>query len=69
MISGSANHKLSNVSDYAWSDERKLSMSLMCADEAKAVKKPVTTYAPIVNSLLIMDKSLHISTVSTGWLH
>lgn len=36
-ISGSANHKLSNVSDHARSDQHKLSMSLMRADEAKAM--------------------------------
>jgi hypothetical protein len=30
----------------------------MRADEAKAMKKPVTTYAPIAKSLLVMDKSL-----------
>ena len=42
-ISGPANHKLSKVSDHAWSDQHKLqfvSMSLMRADEAKAMKKP-----------------------------
>ena len=33
-------------------------MSLMRADEAKTMKKPVTTYTPITKSLLIMDKSL-----------
>ena len=57
-ISGSANHKLSNTSYHVWSDQHKLLMSLMHADEAKAMKKPVTTYAPIIKSLLIMDKSL-----------
>jgi hypothetical protein len=30
----------------------------MRANEAKAMKKPVTTYAPIATSLLVMDKSL-----------
>ena len=57
-ISDSVNHKLSNVSNHARSDQHKLSMSLMRADEAKAMKKPVTTYAPIAKSLLVMDKSL-----------
>lgn len=57
-IIGSANNKLSNVTDYARSDQYKLSMSLIHADEAKAMKKPVTTYAPIAMNLLIMDKSL-----------
>ena len=57
-ISGSANHKLSNVSDHAWSDQHKLSMSLMRADEANAMKKPIITYAPIAKSLLVVDKSL-----------
>ena len=57
-ISGSANHKLSNVSDHARSDQHKLSMSLMRADKARAMKKPVTAYAPIAKSLLVMDKSL-----------
>ena len=57
-ISGSANHKLSNVSDHARSDQHKLSMSLLRADEAKAMKKPITTYAPIAKSILVMDRSL-----------
>ena len=33
-------------------------MSLLRADEAKAMKKPITTYAPIAKSLLVMDRSL-----------
>ena len=57
-ISGSANHKLSNVSNHGRSDQHKLSMSLLRADEAKAMKKPITTYAPIAKSILVMDRSL-----------
>ena len=34
-ISAPANHKLSKVSNHAWSDQHKLSMSLMRADKAK----------------------------------
>ena len=57
-ISGSANHKLSNVSDHARSDQHKLSMSLLRADEAKAMKELITTYAPIAKNILVMDRSL-----------
>ena len=58
-IAGSANQKLSNVTDHAKSDQHiKLSMSLMSADQAKARNKPITSYAPIARSLLVMDKTL-----------
>ena len=33
-------------------------MSLMSADQAKARNKPITSYAPIARSLLVMDKTL-----------
>ena len=46
------------MSDHARSDQHKLSMSLMRAGEAKAMKKPITTHAPIAKSLLVMDKLL-----------
>ena len=57
-IAGTASHKLSNVTDHAKSDQHKLSMSLMSADRAKAMNKPITTYTPIAKSLLVMDKAL-----------
>ena len=57
-ISGSTNQKLSNVVDHARSDQHKLSMSLVCTDKHKAMNRPITTYAPIAKSLLVMDNSL-----------
>ena len=57
-IAGSANYKLSNVTDHRRSEQHKLSMSLVSAERAKAMNRPTTTYAPIARSLLVMDKSL-----------
>ena len=57
-IAGSANQKLSNVTDHAKSDQHRLSMSLMSADQAKARNKPKPSYAPVARSLLVMDKTL-----------
>ena len=57
-ISGSTNQKLSNVVDHARSDQHKLSISLVCTEKHKAMNRPITTYAPIAKSLLVMDNSL-----------
>ena len=57
-ITGSTNQKLSNVLDHARSDQCKLLMSLLRVEQAKATNAPVTTYAPIAQSLLFMDRSL-----------
>ena len=57
-ITGSTNHKLSNVLDHARSDQHTRSMSLLRVEQAKATNTPITAYAPIAQSLLTMDKSL-----------
>lgn len=57
-ILGSTNQKLSNVLCHAKSDQHKLSMSLLRTEQAKAANKPVTSYAPIAQSLLSMEKTL-----------
>ena len=56
--SGMANQKLSNVTYDAWSNQHKLSMSLLHTENAKATNTPIPTYAPIAQSLLTMDKSI-----------
>ena len=40
------------------SDQHKLSMSLLCVEQAKVTNHPATAYAPIVQSLLSIDRSL-----------
>lgn len=51
-ITASTIQKLSNVLDRAKSDQHKHSMSLLCAEQAKATNIPVIVYAPIAQSLL-----------------
>ena len=46
------------MTDNAESDQHKLSMSLLSAEQAKAMNRPITSYAPIARSLLVMDKAL-----------
>jgi len=57
-INGSSNQKVSNVVDHAKSDQHKLSMTLLRTQRAKAMNKPLTSYAPVAKSLLVMDKAL-----------
>lgn len=57
-IRGTANQKLSNVTDHAKSDQHQLSMSLLRTEQAKAMNTPVASYAPIARSILTMEKPL-----------
>ena len=57
-ITGSTNHKSSNVLDHARSEQHKAAMGRLRVEQATAAKAPVTTYAPIARSLLTIDKTV-----------
>ena len=54
-ISGSTNHRTSNVIDHSKSDQHTFSMARFEADRAKAQGKCLQTYAPIARALLTLD--------------
>ena len=56
-VTGSTNHKSSNVVDHGKSEQHIACMAYMRADSAKARDEPVELYAPIARSLLRMDDS------------
>ena len=56
-VTGSTNHRASNILDHAKSEQHTASMAYMRANHAKAQGKPVETYAPIARSLLVLDDS------------
>ena len=51
-IDGSTNHKTSNITDHARSDQHKSAMMHFHKDQAKSRNEPVTTYSPIARSIL-----------------
>lgn len=55
-IAGSSNHKTSNIVDHATSEQHKAVMICVRAEAAKTANQPVTTYSPIVRSLLTLDE-------------
>ena len=55
-ITGSTNHKTSNILDHARSEQHKASMACMRTAHAKARNEPVDSYAPIACMLLTMDE-------------
>ena len=55
-IKGSSNHKTSNISDHAKSDQHTFAMARYEADRAKSQGAPVQTYAPIYRSLMTLDQ-------------
>ena len=54
-IVGSSNQKVSNVLDHARSEQHKVALTQLRAEQARASNAPVTSYAPIARSLLSMD--------------
>ena len=53
-IDGSTNHKTSNITDYACSEQHKSAMALFRKDQAKSKHEPITAYSPIARSVLSM---------------
>ena len=51
-IDGSTNHRTSNITDHACSEQHKSAMALLCRDQARSKREPITTYSPIARSLL-----------------
>lgn len=54
-VTGSTNHRTSNILDHAKSEQHAASMAYMQAHRAKAQGKPVESYAPVARSLLVLD--------------
>ena len=57
-ITGSSNQKTSNSFDHATSKQHRAAMVRVRADAARASNQPVTSYAPIARSLLVMDEAV-----------
>ena len=53
----STNHRISNITDHGKTDQHKAVMTRYRMEQAKPTCAPITTYSPIVHSLLTMDKS------------
>lgn len=51
-IDGSSNHKTSNITDHANSDQHKSAMMHLRKDQAKSRNEPITSYSHIARSLL-----------------
>ena len=56
-VTGTTNHRTSNVLDHAKSDQHIASMSRLREERAKAQNAPISSYAPIVRSLMVMIES------------
>ena len=54
-VSGSMNHKSTNIVDHGKSEQHTACMAHMRADSARIQNKPVESYAPIARSLLVLD--------------
>ena len=55
-VTGSENQRTSNVLDHVASDQHKAAMSRLRAAQTKASNEPITSYAPIVRSLLMLNE-------------
>ena len=56
-VTGSTNHRTSNVLDHVGSDQHKSAMSHLHTAKAKASNQPVTSYAPIMRALTMLKES------------
>ena len=54
-ISGSSNHRTSNIVDHANSAQHQAAMNLMRTATAKAHNQPIQSYAPVARALLTID--------------
>ena len=52
-IDGSGNHKTSNILDHLTSEQHKSAMMLLCKDQTRSKNDPITSYSPVVRSLLL----------------
>ena len=56
-VVGSTNAKVSNVLDHARSEQHRIAMVQLRAEQAKSTNAPIATYAPIARSMHTLDKS------------
>jgi len=56
-IVGSTNQRISNITDHGKTEQHNAAMTRYRIEQAKSASVPITTYSPIVRSLLTMDKS------------
>ena len=54
-VSGSTNHKSSNILDHGKSEQYAACMAHMRGDSARVQHRPVESYAPIARALLVLD--------------
>lgn len=56
-VSGSENHRTSNVLDHVACEQHQAAMSYLRVDQAKARNEPITSYTPIARALLMLDEA------------
>lgn len=56
-VTGTENRWTSNILDHVAHEQHKVAMSQLCAAEVWANKQPITSYATIAPSLLMLDDS------------
>lgn len=57
-ITGSVNHRTSNFTDHAQSDQHKTAMMKLRTDQARASSESITSYSSIARCLLRMDETV-----------
>jgi len=70
-ITGSINHKTSNITDHTSSEQHKATMALLRREQAKNASEPVTSYSTIARCLHNPPASkerLKSSTLAMSWL-
>ena len=56
-ITGSSNHKNSNIVDHATSEQHRAAMDITRVHTARASQLPISSFSPIARSLLTMEES------------
>ena len=56
-VTGTENQWTSNILDHVACEKHKIGMSQLCAAQERANKQPITSYAPIAGSLLMLNDS------------
>ena len=65
-IDGSSNHKMSNVTDHANSEQHKSAMIYLHKDQAKSRNEPITSYSPVARSLLSAPMDQAVRELQSG---
>ena len=57
-IIGTTNHRASNITDHAASEQHKVAMLRLCTEQAKAARVPIAERCLIAKSLLALEKPM-----------